>query len=237
MSYTMDFPLADRAPASARVTFIRRTYAHLAGAILAFVGLETLLLSIPGIEQTVLPLMLGSGLSWLVVLVAFAGASWLANRWAQSDASMGLQYLGLSLYVVAESVIFLPLLLIAQHYSPNAIPTAGIVTLGLFAGLTAAVFLTRGDYSHLRPILTIGTFVAMGFVIAACFFPFSNLLITVFCFAMVALASGAIIYNTSNVLHHYRTDQHVAAALALFAAVALLFWYVLQIIMRASSRD
>ena len=108
---------------------------------------------------------------------------------------------------------------------------------GLSAGLTAAVFLTRGDYSHIRPILSIGTFAAIGFVIAACIFPFSNLLITIFCFAMVALASGAIIYNTSNVLHHYRTDQHVAAALALFAAVALLFWYILQIIMRASSRD
>jgi FtsH-binding integral membrane protein len=60
---------------------------------------------------------------------------------------------------------------------------------------------------------------------------------TIFCFAMVALASGAILYNTSNILHHYRTDQHVAAALALFAAVALLFWYILQIIMRTSSRD
>jgi FtsH-binding integral membrane protein len=63
------------------------------------------------------------------------------------------------------------------------------------------------------------------------------MLMTVFCYAMVALASAAIIYNTSNVLHRYRTDQHVAAALALFAAVALLFWYILTIIMRASSRD
>jgi FtsH-binding integral membrane protein len=237
MSYAMDYPLAARAPASARVAFIQRTYAHLAGAILAFAGLEALLLAIPGIDQTVLPLIRGSGLSWLVVLLAFAGVSWLATRWAESDASVGLQYLGLSLYVVAEAVIFLPLMLIAQLYYPNAIPTAGIVTLGLFGGLTAAVFLTRGDYSHIRPLLSIGTFVAIGFVIAACIFPFSNIVMTIFCFAMVALASGAILYNTSNILHHYRTDQHVAAALALFAAVALLFWYILQIIMRTSSRD
>ncbi len=237
MSYTMEYPLADRAPASARVAFIRRTYGHLAGAILAFVGLEALLLQAVDVQRTLLPMMTGSGLSWLVVLLAFTGVSWLANRWAQSDASVGLQYLGLSLYVVAEAVIFLPLLAIASAYYPNAIPTAGIVTLGMFAGLTAAVFVTRGDYSHIRPVLAIGSFVAIGFVIAACFFPFSNMLMTVFCFAMVALASGAIIYNTSNILHHYRTDQHVAAALALFAAVALLFWYVLQIIMRASSRD
>ena len=159
----------------------------------------------------------------------------MANRWAQSDASVGMQYLGLLLYVVAEAVIFLPLMILARAYNDSAIPTAGIITLGMFAGLTAAVFLTRGDFSYLRPILSIGTFMALGFIIAAFIFPFSSLLVTIFCFAMVALASGAIIYNTSNVLHHYRTDQHVAAALALFAAVALLFWYVLQILMR--SRD
>ena len=44
------------------------------------------------------------------------------------------------------------------------------------------------------------------------------------------------LYHTSNVMLHYRTDQHVAAALALLAAVALLFWYVLRIMMIFSRR-
>src|SRR5216683_3022308 len=118
MSHTMDYPLAARAEASERVAFIRRTYAHLAGAILAFVGLETLLISIPHIEDIVWPLMMGSSLSWLVVLLGYGAASWLANRWAVSDTSVGVQYLGLALYVVAETVIFLPLLLLATSYSP-----------------------------------------------------------------------------------------------------------------------
>jgi uncharacterized protein len=56
-------------------------------------------------------------------------------------------------------------------------------------------------------------------------------------FAMVALASVAILYQTSNVIHHYRTDQHVAAALALFAAVATLFYYILWILIQTSGRD
>jgi FtsH-binding integral membrane protein len=234
MSYALDYPIASDARASARATFVRRTYGHLAGAILAFVGLETLALSIPGLAEKVLPLMLGSRLSWLVVLGAFMGVSWLADKWAQSDTSVGMQYLGLSLYVVAEAVIFLPLLWIANNFYPNAIPTAGILTLGIFGGLTASVFITRRDYSHIGPILSIGGFLAMGFVLASLFFPMGNMLALIFCFAMVALASGYIIYQTSNILHHYRTDQHVAAALALFASVALLFWYILQIIMRSS---
>ena len=49
---------------------------------------------------------------------------------------------------------------------------------------------------------------------------------------MVFLASAAILYNTSNVLHQYHSSQYVAASLSLFASVALLFWYVLQIFMQ-----
>ena len=49
---------------------------------------------------------------------------------------------------------------------------------------------------------------------------------------MIVFAAGAILYDTSNILHHYRTDQHVAAALSLFASIALLFWYVLRLLMR-----
>jgi len=54
-------------------------------------------------------------------------------------------------------------------------------------------------------------------------------------YAMIALACGYILFHTSNVMHHYRIGQHVAAALALFAAVALLFWYIVLLFMR--SRD
>ena len=52
-----------------------------------------------------------------------------------------------------------------------------------------------------------------------------------FTWLMVVFASAYILYHTSNIMHHYRTDQHVAASLALFSSVALLFWYVLQLFM------
>lgn len=51
---------------------------------------------------------------------------------------------------------------------------------------------------------------------------------------MVAFVAGCIRYNTSNIIHHYETEQYVAASLGLFASVALRFWYVLRIFM---SRD
>jgi FtsH-binding integral membrane protein len=235
MSYGYEYSVAARAASSDRALFIRRTYAHLAGAILAFMGIEALLLNVVGGDK-VLGLLGTSRYSWLIVLVAFMAAGWVARMWAHSQSSPAIQYLGLGLYVVAEAVIFLPLLYLASKLTdPKVIPTAGIMTLGVFGGLTLAAFVTKKDYSFLGPILSMSAMVALGVILAACLIGFS--LGMLFSFAMVALASGYILYDTSNVLHHYRTDQHVGAALELFASVALLFWYILRIVMATSSRE
>jgi FtsH-binding integral membrane protein len=232
MNYAMDNPIAIRASESARAGFIRRTYGHLAGAILAFAALEMGLLNLPNIENIVLS-MFATPWSWLLIVGAFIGVSFLAEMWARSDTSRGMQYLGLGLYVVAEAVIFLPLLYVATYLVQDRtlIPTAGILTLAIFAGLTLAAFTTRKDFSFLRPILCIGFFLSLGLVVAYALFPNTTFGLFI-AFGMVALASVAILYQTSNVIHHYRTDQHVAAALALFAAVATLFYYILWILLQ-----
>jgi FtsH-binding integral membrane protein len=237
MSYAMDYPIAARAHADVRAAFIRRTYGHLAGAILAFAALVTVLLQIPGIGEQAVLTMLSSRASWFVVLMAYMGVSWVAEKWARSDASPGTQYLGLGLFVVAEAVIFLPLLYVAVHFFPNQnlIPTAGIMTLAIFGGLTVAVMITGRDFSFLRSVLSVGGALALGAIFASMLFGFGLGLL--FCYAMVALMCGSILYQTSNVINYYRTDQHVAAALALFASVATLFWYILQIAMLSSRRD
>ena len=49
---------------------------------------------------------------------------------------------------------------------------------------------------------------------------------------MVLLAAGYILYQTSQIFAHYHTEQYVAASLALFSSVALMFWYVIRIFMR-----
>jgi FtsH-binding integral membrane protein len=230
------YPIAAHAQPNVRAAFIRRTYGHLAGAILAFVALETALLSLPNIKEIVDTVFM-TRMSWIMILLGFMAVGWIAERLAQSDASPAVQYFGLALYICAEAVIFLPLLYIASNFYAGAIPTAGILTLAVFGGLTMTVFVTRKDFSFLRPILAIGSFIALGVIIAALFIPGANFLGIFFCFAMVALISGYILYYTSNVLLHYRTDRHVAASLALFASIATLFWYILQIVMMTQSRD
>jgi FtsH-binding integral membrane protein len=223
------------APADARRTFIRKTYTHLAAAVYAFAGLSWFFLSI-GLDDTMLRIIGTSQLSWLLVLGAFMVVSWIANSWALSTTSIGKQYAGLFLYVVAEAVIFLPLLGIAEQQTiggHSVIAAAGLTTAIMFAGLTAVAFLSKVDFSFLSGFLGLSVLGAFALIIASAIFGFTLGLF--FSVAMVVIASLYILYYTSQIMYQFRTDQYVAAALALFASVALLFWYVLQIFM--SSRD
>lgn len=216
---------AAEASVDERAAFITKTYLHLVGAIFAFVVLEAGLF-VSGVAQHLIPLMVGRA-SWAIVLLAFVGVSYMADRWARNTTSLPMQYLGLGLYVLAQAVLFLPMMALALITAPEAIPSAGLVTLLIFGGLTGIVFLTRRDFSFLRGVLGVAGLGALALVGCSLLFGFS--LGVIFSVAMVVLAAGYILYNTSNILHHYRTDQHVSAALALFADVALLFWYVLRI--------
>jgi len=232
---TLSAPYAvSEAPADVRAQFIRRTYLHLAGAVLAFTLLETLWF-MTGVAAWFAGMIFSLPFSWLAVMVCFMGASWIADKWAQSDTSRSTQYLGFFVNILAQSIVFIPLLYITVFYSEaKTLPLAAGFTLLLFMGLTMAAFITRKDFSFLGPILCIGGFIALGLIVASILFGFS--LGLVFSSVMAAFAGAAILYTTSNIIHHYRPDQHVAASVALFAAVALLFWYILRILISLSGR-
>ncbi|MCO6044563.1 Bax inhibitor-1 family protein [Aeoliella sp. ICT_H6.2] len=234
--------IAADAPAADRLAFIKRTYIHLALAVYALVVLEFIYFSIFGAAMNDLMPKLLSPVWYLLMFGGFIVSGWVARSWADSTTSVGKQYAGLAVGVLGWSVMLAPLLWIANHYvtpigtqTYSPIAVAGLITFLVFGALTAAVFLTRVDFSFLAPILAIATAVAFGLILAS--FIFQGLTSGMwFSAALVVLASGYILYDTSNVLHHYRTTQHVAAALALFSSVALLFWYILRIVIAVSGR-
>lgn len=236
MSYGTDNPYESfgyvaEAPVDVRAEFIRKTYLNLSGAIGVFVLLEALLFT-SGVAEEFSNWVFATRFGWLGLMAGFIAVSWIADHWASSAVSIGKQYAGLGLYIAAEAFIFVPMLYMAQRLetpgNPIILPAA-LCTLVIFGGLTVIVFATRKDFSFLRTGLMLGSLVAFVLVIGSIFLGFN--LGFFFTVAMIALACGYILYYTSNVLHHYRPGQHVAAALALFAAVALLFWYVLRLFM------
>jgi FtsH-binding integral membrane protein len=229
---------------SDRVSFIRATYAHLLGAILAFAGLlyllttnETVALKV---SAPIIKFALGGRFNWVIVLGAFVAVSWIADYWASHATSRATQYLGLAIYVVAQALIFLPLLYIVAvktseivartGHEPHILRDAAYTTLAIFGALTASVFITKKDFSFLRSGLIMLSGAAMALIALSLLFGF-NLGIA-FSIGMVVLAAGYILYQTSQVLAHYDPRQYVAAALALFSSVALMFWYVIRIFLR-----
>lgn len=215
-----------------QATFYRKTYSHVAIALLAFIVVEAILINT--VPESLIFSMVSSPFVWLFILGGFWLGSMLANKWTQAQ-DKSTQYRGLGIYVLLEAIIFLPMIYIAIDLSDGLaiISQAGIITLSLFAGLTAVVFLTRVDFSFLRTVLVVGGFLALGLIVAGALFRFD--LGLWFSVAMVALAAGGILYETYNIKNVYSTDQYVAAALQLFSSVMLLFWYILRILL--SKRD
>lgn len=222
----------DRLSAIERAEFYKKTYAHVAGGVLLFILVITFFLNTPIIRDFALSLI--EGKMWFLMLGGFMLATTFAERMAIKSHEKNKQYIGFGIYIVAEAFIFIPMIYFALMMTDggNLIMQAGIVTLSLFAGLSAVVFMTGKDFSFLRTALTVGGFIALGLIAAGLLFGFD--LGLWFSVGMVVLAAGSILYQTSNLVHRYSSDQYVAAALGLFASLMLLFWYILRIFM---SRD
>lgn len=218
-----------------RAQFYKKTYATLSMGVLAFIVLETIMQKTPFIINGMLSLMGMGNFSWLIVIGAFMGITWYAQKLADNTANKTQQYAGFFLYTFAEALIFVPIIYIAMQMAPGGdlLMQAGVMTLALFGGLTGVVFSTNADFSFMRSILSIGFFLALGTIICGMIFGFN--LGLWFSLAMVALASGAILYSTWQIKNEYAANQYVPAALSLFASLMLLFWYILRIVMNRSN--
>jgi FtsH-binding integral membrane protein len=214
----------------ARAKFISNTYGHVAAAILLFTTIEMWLFStgrVVGLSQWIM------SFNWLVIIGALMLVSWGATRVAHTVDSKPLQYLALAGFVIMEAIIFAPLLLLAATIAPGIIESAvGITLLGV-GGLTAVAFITRKDFSFMRGMLMWTGVLAVVAIVGSVLFGFE--LGTWFSVAMIGFAGAAVLYDTSNIIHHYPEDRYVGAAIALFASIALMFWYVLKLLI--ASRD
>ncbi|KNB60418.1 Bax inhibitor-1 family protein [Chryseobacterium sp. Hurlbut01] len=213
-----------------KASFYKKTYLHVAFAILAFIGVETFLLNT--VPAELIYMMFAQKYAWLLIIGVFWLASILASKWSLSQ-SKSTQYFGLGFYVVLEAVIFLPLIYIAVLQSGGqVIFQAATLTIAMFAGISAVAFTSKRDFSFLRNIIVIGGFLSLGLIVGGIAFGFN--LGLWFCVGMVILASATILYQTSKLKDSYTTEQYVGASLQLFASIMLLFWYILSILNRRS---
>lgn len=220
--------LAANASESDRSAFIRRTYTHVAGALVALAAIVFALIE-SGIALKLTSVLRQSSYFWLIIMGLYMAVSYIAEKWAHSQVSKGVQYAGLGFYVVATAVIFSPAIFIGSITNPDLITQAIIITAALAAGITFTVFTTKKNFSFMGGFLRTAMFVFFGVIVASILFDFT--LGTAFMGVGVLLMGGMLLYDTSNVVHEYRTTQHVAAALSVFGSVAFLFYYVFNLLM------
>lgn len=229
-----DQRVAADAAVSERTAFIQKTYLHLGGAIVAYAIMLALLVTQAPVEW--MAQLFGGRSGFLILFLGFMAVSYAAQYMAQGHFSKSTQYLGLLLYTALTALISWPAVYVCSTFPgyQGILAQAVIITLAIAGGLTASVFVTKANLSWMGRGLFILGWIVPAVCLAGIIFNFT--LGLGFLFFVGILICGFILYETSMILHTFRTTEYVGAALALFASIATLFRIVLSILL-GSSRD
>ena len=200
---------------SDRLVFIKKVYSLLAmsmgtAAIGAYLGSGPLLL-------LVAPNMM---LFFILQIALIFFASFAARK-------PGLNMIALFSFTTVSVLTLGPLL---YQVGPSIAAEAFGLTAVTFAGLSMYVVYSKKDFSFMSGFLMTGLIVLVVGGLLNMFFIQSGMMHFVMSGASVLLFSGFILYDTSNILRYYGTDEHVSATLALYLDVLNLFIALLSIL-------
>jgi len=198
-----------------RLVFIKKVYSLLAmsmgtAAIGAYLGSGPLLL-------LVAPNMM---LFFILQIALIFFASFAARK-------PGLNMVALFSFTTVSGLTLGPLL---YQVGPSIAAEAFALTAITFAGLSMYVVVSKKDFSFMSGFLMTGLIVLVVGGLLNMFFIQSGMMHFVMSGASVLLFSGFILYDTSNILRYYGTDEHVSATLALYLDVLNLFIALLSIL-------
>jgi len=200
---------------SDRLVFIKKVYSLLAmsmgtAAIGAYLGSGPLLL-------LVAPNMM---LFFILQIALIFFASFAARK-------PGLNMVALFSFTTVSGLTLGPLL---YQVGPSIAAEAFALTAITFAGLSMYVVYSKKDFSFMSGFLMTGLIVLVVGGLLNMFFIQSGMMHFVMSGASVLLFSGFILYDTSNIMRYYGTDEYVSATLALYLDVLNLFIALLSIL-------
>jgi len=198
-----------------RLTFIKKVYSLLAmsmgtAAVGAYLGSGPLLL-------LVAPNMM---LFFILQIALIFFASFAARK-------PGLNMVALFSFTTVSGLTLGPLL---YQVGPSIAAEAFALTAITFAGLSLYVVYSKKDFSFMSGFLMTGLIVLVVGGLLNMFFIQSGMMHFVMSGASVLLFSGFILYDTSNILRYYGTDEYVSATLALYLDILNLFIALLSIL-------
>jgi modulator of FtsH protease len=211
---------AAQATVAERMSFVRKVYALFFAATLFAIGGVVLGLSFEPL------LMFAFEHPWIMLFAMLGGV-----MGAQAVRHVpGINLAALFGFTTLTGIVISPLMYVVAQTNPGSILQAGVLTVGIFGGLTAYVFISKRDFSFMRGMLVTGLIViilagllniflvgssAFGFAIAA---------------ATLLLFSGFVLYDTSNIIRRYPTNEYVAGALSLYLDAFNIFLALIRIL-------
>lgn len=210
------------ASVSDRIAFIRKVYALFFAATLFAIGGVLLGLAFP-------PLMILAVEHPIIMFIAMIGGVMGAQAVRHVP---GVNLAALFGFTTLTGVIISPVLYVIGRTNPASILQAGVMTVAIFGGLTAYVFVSRRDFSFLRGMVTVGLVVVIGAGLMNIFFVGSLGLGFAISVAALLLFAGFVLYDTSNIIRRYPTNEYVAGALSLYLDAFNIFLALLRILNR-----
>ena len=221
---------AIHAAVNERMGFIRKTYAHLTGELLGVFLMAWMALTVPALRSIAEALWTNI----LLYVVGFFGVAFVSKKLMQGNRALSTQYFGAGLWVFFLGLLVAPLALIAEARfgSLAVLGEAFILTSCVFGGLTAYVFMSKKDFSFIGGALSMITMIVFGISIIGVFM---GGMPSIWSLVWVVLLGGWVLYDTSNILHHRRVDQYVAASVDLLVDFIFMFIHIAMLLM--GSRD
>lgn len=203
-----------------RVAFIRKVYALFFAATLFAVGGAALGLAFP-------PLMLAAARHpWIMFFLMIGGV--LAAQSLRHVPVLNL--FALFGFTTFTGLVISPALYFYGQTNPESILQAGMLTIAIFGGLTAYVFLSNRDFSFLRGMITVGLIVVVLGGLFNVLFVGSLGFGFAISVAVLLLFSGFVLYDTSNIIRRYPTNEYIAGALDLYLDAFNMFLALLRIL-------
>lgn len=198
-----------------RLVFIKKVYSLLAMSMLtaavgAYLGSGPLFLIVAPNMMLFFVLQIG-----LIFFASFAARK------------PGLNIIALFSFTTVSGLTLGPLL---ARVGPTIAAEAFALTAITFVCLSLYVVYSKKDFSFMSGFLMTGLIVLVVGGLLNMFFIQSGMMHFVMSGASVLLFSGFILYDTSNILRYYGTDEHVSATLALYLDVLNLFIALLSIL-------
>mgnify|MGYP006160402053 FL=1 len=205
-----------------RSATIKKTYLLLGLSVLCGVGGGYLGANTPAIRN-----LFTGWIGWILAMVALNAIPYIAMACRRNPVLGTLSIMGNGF---VAGLVLAPILYLASRFAPNVVPSALLLTLITFMGVTAAVMLTGARYSAPKGIM-FGLFFAFIGVVVLNMFMHMPILGLVIALIIGIIGVLILVHATSQVLNNPEFNEPVVGAVMLFSGLFNIFVALLHILL------